>query len=306
MSFFDDVAATARRQHGLITIEQVRRSGVSAQELRTLTLRGILIRRHRGLYAIAGAQHTWEQELLAAVLVSGPHAAAGARAAAGMWRLHRYRRNHIDVAVPRRARRHPHEWTTYEMLHLPSRDLTVVDSIPTTTPTLTLIDVARFVGPGRLGSMVDDAVTRSLTSYEDLHRRFGELARRGRDGIATMRTVLEERPCGAVAPDSGFEASVMNRLRSIGFDRVLHHRVEAKHHHYVLDIAWPDYKVAIECDGFRFHRTEEQLVWDDQRRNALTLMGWVVLHETYQRFRRDPGAIVLDASAALRLHGAPL
>ncbi len=268
---------------------------------------GLLVRVERGLYAVAGSEDTWLRRTMGAVLLSGPGSLAGARAAAGLWQLHRFRRSHIDVVTSRWERpTRRRGWSVQESLVLPSRDRTVLEGIPVTTPTRTLFDVARHVSVRRLGSMVDDAVVRDLTSYEDLHRRFAELATRGRNGIANLREVLEMRPSGAVAPDSTFERDVRNQLRSVGLEPVLHHRVDAGEIEYVLDVAWPGHLVAVECDGFRFHRTEEQLEWDDQRRNTLTLLGWIVLHETFARFRRDPTAIVREALGALRARGAPI
>lgn len=304
MSFFEPVAATARRQHGLVTRAQLDATGLTDRKVRTLVEHGTLVRKRRGLYVIAGAPGTWHQRLLIEVLAGGSDALSGLRSAAGLWRFHRYRRRHLDVIGARWHRGTPPSGGGHETLVLPSRDRTTLEGIPVTTPTRTLIDVARYVTATQLGKMVDDAVTRDLTSYEDLHLRFVELARRGRDGIATMREVLEARPVGSVAPDSAFEDEVYRRLHSVGIEPVLHHRVTCDGVGYVLDIAWPEHKVAVECDGFRFHRTEEQLVHDDDRQNQLTLAGWHVLRETWGRFNEDRDRIVRDVRRALRIRGA--
>ncbi len=304
MPFFDASAAVAHQQLGLITTDQLTAAGISERRLRTLVANGLLLRRCRSVYALAGAPRTWEQELLCAVLASGRGAAVSHRSASSIWRLHRYRTTTVDLIVARWVRRTAPSWTVHESLALPTRDLTVHRGIPVTTPTRTLIDVARYVPAARLGAMVDDAVVRELTSYEDLHLRFVELARRGRDGIATMREVLEQRPCGTVAPDSAFELAVLRDLEGLGPAPKMHHRVEAGDLEYVLDIAWPEFQVAVECDGFRFHRTPEQLEWDDQRRNRLTLLGWIVLHETWSRRQRDRRELLAEVGDALRARGA--
>ena len=304
MTLFDASARVAQQQHGLVTIHQLSRAGVSERQVRTLVSNGLLERRHRSVYALTGVPPTWEQQLLCAVLATGADAAATHRAAATLWRLHRYRSTAVDVVVPRWHRGSATAWKVHESLSLPARDLTVHHGIPVTTPTRTLVDVGRYMPAARLGAMVDDAVVRELTSYEDLHLRFVELARRGRDGIATMREVLEQRPCGTVAPDSAFELAVFNDLKELGPEPVLHHRVAVEAIEYVIDIAWPEFQIGVECDGFRFHRTEEQLEWDDQRRNRLGLLGWMVLHETWSRRRRDPQGLLREVGAALRSRGA--
>lgn len=300
MAVFDDVARISARQHGVVTREQIRTAGVSDQQLRTLRHHRVLVQVAPRVYAIAGAPSTWEQQLHAKVLAGGPLAMAGARSAAGLWRLDRFRRQHFDLCVPAPAPRRVSGARLHESSDLPSRDRTVIDDIPVLTPVRTIFDVARYVGPARLGAMLDDAVRRDLTSYEEAQQRFSELAARGRDGIATMREVLSTRPGGAEVPDSPLEDDVRILLRRSGIpEPVLHHRVDCGELTYVLDLAWPEKLVALECDGFRFHRTPEQLDWDDRRRTALGLSGWLVLHTTRGLLRSSPERLVRDVSDAL-------
>ena len=149
--------------------------------------------------------------------------------------------------------------------------------------------------------MVDDAVRRDLTSYEELHRRFTELARPGRPGIARMREVLASRPGGEPVPGSPFELTVRDLLVAAGIPApVLQHPVDCGEVTYLLDLAWPEPRVAVECDGFRFHRTPDQLDWDDRRNSELALRGWLVHHVTWRQLRRDPHDVVARARTALR------
>lgn len=301
MSSFETVAALAAVQHGVVERCQLDRAGLSPRRIRTLCEHGVIRRVARGIYVVAGAAPSWEQDLTVAVRSAGELAVAGHRSASGLWYLDRFRRRHIEVAVEAPAPRRRPGVVLHETTRLPSRDRTVVDGIPVTTPTRTLIDMGRFVGVARLGAMVDDAVRRDLTTYEDLHTRFSELAGRGRDGISTIREVLESRPGGAVVPDSPLESEARRLLIAAGLpEPVLHHRVDCGEIAYVLDLAWPELFVALECDGFRFHRTPDQLDWDDRRRNALGLRGWLVLHATWARVRDDPVALVAEVRRALQ------
>lgn len=300
MAVFDRVAPIAARQHGLITREQVRAAGVSDQQLRSLRGAGVLTTTQPRVYAVAGAPSSWEQLLCGKVLAAGPLTVAGARSAAGLWRLDRFRRQHMDLLAPAPSGRRVPGARTHETNDLPSRDRTVFEGIPVSTPARTIIDVARYVSPARLGSMLDDAVRRDLTSYEEVQQRFAELAARGRDGIATVRQVLSTRPGGAVVPDSPLEHDVRALLRRSAVpEPVLHFRVDCDELTYVLDLAWPHHLVALECDGFRFHRTPAQLDWDDRRRTALALRGWLVLHTTRNLLRSQPDRLVHDVRTAL-------
>ncbi len=297
---FDTITSLASRQHGVITRQQLAVAGVTPRRLRTEVERGVLLRATRGIYVLAGAASTWEQRLLVGQTAAGPLSVASHRSAAGLWQLDRFRRQHLEVSVPAPATRRPGGVVIHESNDLPSRDRTVRAGIPVTSPTRTIIDVSRYLSIRRLTALLDDAVRRDLTSYEAVHHRFAELAAPGRNGIATLRQVLEARPIDAAAPDSPLEDDVRSLLTGAGLPApVLHHRVSCDDLTYVLDLAWPEQLVAVECDGFRFHRTPQQLEWDDDRRNRLGVRGWLVLHATRGRVRSSPWRLVDDVRRAL-------
>lgn len=54
---------------------------------------------------------------------------------------------------------------------------------------------------------------------------------------------------------------------------VLQHQVGR----YRLDFAWPEWRVALEVDGWH-HDRPEQLIRDAQRQRRLARDGWLVLH----------------------------
>ena len=300
MSFFEPVAALAATQHGTISRAQLIRIGVSPRQIRTLTSNGMLERLAPALYTLAGSSDTWERRLAVGLHRAGPLALVGARSASALWRLDRFRPGHVDLLGFWQGARTSTGVRVHRTIDLPTRDRTVLDHLPVTTPTRTLIDMGRYVGAGRLGKMMDDAVHRDLTTYEELHQRCGELARSGRNGIATVQEALADRPGGAVAPGSDFERQVRTLLTEAGLPApVLQHPVTCGLITYLLDLAWPDQLVAVECDGFRFHRMPGQLEWDDQRRNELGLRGWLVHHVTWRMLHDDPAGLVSGVRRAL-------
>ncbi len=307
MSIFHEAARVASRQHGLITAAQLRSAGLSARNVRTLRSKGLLERHGAGIYVVAGTRRTWEQRTMALVIAAGPLALSSHRSASGLWRLDRFRRQHADLITPHPAMRRPTAAKVHETNDLASRDRTVVEGIPVTTPVRTIVDMGRYVSAERLGEMLDDAVRRNLTTYREAQLRFAELAGRGRDGVATVRETLASRPEGAAVPDSPLETDVRALLVRAGLpEPVLHQRVECDEITYVLDLAWPDQLVAVECDGFRFHRMPGQLDWDDRRRNALGVRGWLVLHTTRGMLRSSSGQLARNVSRALRDREHPI
>ncbi len=200
MSVFDPIAELARRQHGTVTRRQLLAEGVTDGVIRRLLADGVLERVASGVYLVGGSPDTWHQRLAVELHRAGPLALVSHRAASGLLRLDRFRPGHLDIASSWAAARTGTGLTLHRSCDLPSRDRTVIDGLPVTTATRTLIDMGRYVSATRLGSMMDDAVRRELTSYEELGARHAELARPGRKGIRTSAEALADRPTGTPCP----------------------------------------------------------------------------------------------------------
>ena len=305
MYIFDTIAELARRQHGTVTRRQLSAAGISDRSIRNLLCDGVLERAAAGVYVVAGSTDSWHRRLAVEVHRAGPLSLVSHRSAAALHRLDRFRPGHLDVASPWAIARTGTGVTLHRSCDLPTRDRTVVDGLPVTTATRTLIDMGRYVSPTRLGAMIDDAVRRELTSYEELGDRHAELARPGRTGIRTSAEALADRPTGAPVPGSPFEVLVRRLLLGAGLpDPVLQHPVVCDEITLLLDLAWPEMLVAVECDGFRFHRTPEQLDWDDRRRTELGRRGWLVHHVTWRQYRRDPDELVAQVRRSLALRSS--
>ncbi|WP_010539983.1 hypothetical protein [Dietzia alimentaria] len=74
---------------------------------------------------------------------------------------------------------------------------------------------------------------------------------------------------------------------------------------YRLDIAWPEFKVAVEYDGAD-HRTKTQQANDELRRNRLRAAGWYIEVVTATALSRTPSEILFHVRSALRARGAAL
>ena len=68
------------------------------------------------------------------------------------------------------------------------------------------------------------------------------------------------------------------------------------------DLAWPEFKVAVEYDG-QWHADPDQLHRDRRRLNQLVGAGWLVLHVTSRRLDRDFPAVLREVRAALTSRG---
>jgi len=186
-------------------------------------------------------------------------------------------------------------------MRLPSIDVTTIVGIPVTTPARTLIDIAADAHADVLEEALDDALRRGLVKMARLRWRIAETAERGRPGIRALRNLVEARTTMS-APQSVLESKLVRLLRrsEVPAFKVQHHVRERGRLVAIVDIAFPAAKVAIEADGYRWHSSRLRWEHDLARRNALTALGWRVIHVTW-RDVTDHSAKTVDAIAgALR------
>ena len=190
---------------------------------------------------------------------------------------------------------------------LASADVTVVDGIPTTAPARTIIDVVATLVSRERGELVDRAIVTGLVRAGRLSLALARaLTRRGAEGV---------RSCS----DSWRAPSPRTRKRSqwVRGSRFgscstgpcprprVNHRVRSGGRVRYLDLAWPEFMVAVELDGFVPHSTRACVFDDDRaRQNSLVAEGWTVFRLTWTALERDPGAALAPILAALAAHGA--
>lgn len=83
--------------------------------------------------------------------------------------------------------------------------------------------------------------------------------------------------------DSPFEMEVCQFLSSHGFSYIQQYPAGS----YRIDIAMQGKKVAIECDGDRWHSTEQQVANDMERQTILERLGWQFIRIRGTSFYRD-------------------
>src|ERR1700728_2157849 len=76
-----------RRQHGLVTSNQLTRLGFTADQVRRLVASRRLVRVRHGVYRLCGVQPTWQSMALAAALAAGEGAVLSHRSAGVLWGL---------------------------------------------------------------------------------------------------------------------------------------------------------------------------------------------------------------------------
>jgi very-short-patch-repair endonuclease len=126
--------------------------------------------------------------------------------------------------------------------------------------------------------------------------RLRDLGAAGRRGSGLLAELVGARAGVVLGPESPFETHLMRVLRAAGLPmQAVQHQVGR----YRVDFAYPGARVAIEADGFRWHSTRQQWDRDRARRNALTAVGWSVLHVTWPELRERPEEVVAAVRALI-------
>jgi very-short-patch-repair endonuclease len=170
------VAKIAARQHGVVTIEQLFRAGLSHTSVRRRVAAGLLHRLYRGVYAAGHTSVSREGRWIAAVLACGPEAALSHASAAHLWSLAPTSPSWAHVTVPgTQGRAHRRGIVLHRSATLRPEDTTFRHNIPVTTQARTRRDMGWTAE--RTRSDLERAFLRLLRSHElplpEVNQRIG-------------------------------------------------------------------------------------------------------------------------------------
>lgn len=292
----------ARRQHGLVTSQQVREHGGTTEHARTRIRVGRWARIRRGTYVIGAAPLTWRQEVLASCLAAGHRAVASHRTAARLWGLVA-RSGPIQITVTGQHHVRVERTKVHRSSLLPDLDRTTIDTIPVTTVARTILDASAGQDSEVVGLWIDDALRRLDLDLIELRSCAARLSGPGRRDIRAARRAIADRLGDYDPGDSELEVRALRALADGGLPApVQQHPVRLPDGTTLhLDLAYPEELVAVELDGWAFHGQRSSFDNDRARRNALTLLGWDVYQFTSNTSDQDLVATVAGALAGRHL-----
>jgi len=235
---------------------------------------------------------TWETRLFAAAAMS--NGVASHRAAAALWRI--CDGHPLEVTTSNRPKDPSVIWHRSE---LKPADRTTLRAIPVTGIHRTLIDLGDVVADEVVEDALDRALERRLTSTDWLRTMIDKSGTRGRKGAAVLRSILDE----------GHEkASWLERrfVRLLGSSSIPSYFREFEVAGYFVDFAWPEVMLGVEVHGAKWHRKRKRWAKDLARHNDLTVVGWTILHFTWDEIKQRPSDVTAEILAtyerlALRL-----
>ena len=299
----DELAAQLfLHQHGVISRAQALEVGFTPSGIGRRTANGTWICVYPGTYRLASFPTSIEQPFVAARFALGARTAASHRGAAFLLDLDGVDTPMIEVSVEGTARSPLEGVIVHRVKKLPECDITNIRGIPTTNAGRTLIDLGGVEGDETVEMALEDALRRGLTSLPRLRWRIEDLCRRGRPGCATVRRVLEQR--GVHEPTaSALETRLARLIRKSNMPTPVRQFEIRDGARFVAraDFAYPDIKVAIEADSFRWHSSRAAWERELQRRNDMQKLGWMIIHVTRKDIDERPHKVV--ESIRFALHG---
>ena len=272
--FRDRCRAIMRRQHGAITRRQALAAGLSLRQVEHRLFSGEWRRLLPGVYSPAELPVTWHQRVMAACLWGGDGAAASHRAAAALLKLPGFPKGKIEISTPRRLAR---PGLVAYRRSLRTNDVMRVDGIPVTSIPITLLNLGAVESLDRLEIAMDDVLVRGLVSRERLQHLLEEDLR-GVAGVQPLRRVLAAYTHAPL--ESPLERRFLRLLRAVGLPEpeIQYPIRDGERLVARVDFAYPELRLGIEVDGYRWHGGRGAWARDLSRGNDLAARSWRILH----------------------------
>jgi hypothetical protein len=284
-----ELAVLGARQDGVVRHVQLRAMGLTQKAIRHRLARQSLIPLYREVYAVGHERLSPTGRRLAAVWAYGERAALSHRSAAVAWGLRGGGAARIDVTV--RARSVTPRPGTRPHLTTRPVETTTLGPLPITTPARTLLDLAAVVAPHQLDAALKQADVLELFDLRTLEALLGAHPRH--PGRKRLAAALErELPLTL----SDLEDRFLALCDAHALPRPA---VNARPLGFRVDFLWPDRRLVVEADGWRYHRTRAAFEADRARDQVLSAAGYVVLRFTHRQIAEAPADVTAKVSALL-------
>ncbi|MGH2729496.1 MAG: DUF559 domain-containing protein [Actinomycetota bacterium] len=280
--------ATAEVQFGLFNLAQARAAGITRGALHHLiNTRALMIELPR-VYALSGAPKSWHRSLMAVCLWAGEKSAASHRSAAALWGFDGFGMGVVEISTARPQNAPRPGMTVHRVDSHLLDEIVTVNNIPTTSVPRTLLDLCA-IKHARAEGALDHALTRRVTTLEQMWLFHDQEWLRGRRGIRVLRHLLIERTPGK-APTQGELERMMKRLITAEAfpEPVRQHEVILSFGPVHIDFAYPERKLGIETDDYGSHGNPKSFDRDRERDAELQAMGWRILRFTWAQLRWRP------------------
>lgn len=233
----------------------------------------------------------------AGVMACGSGAKLSYRAAGDLWGI-RPALCQSEVTVPAVSRAVPGV-RIHRTRMLAPQDITVLDGIPVTSVARTILDLAAILRPSDLEKVIDRAERADLF---DLNAVVDVLDRaNGKKGTQTLKRILAayEKSTQKSELERAFKALLKpaTDITSPSFNAL----VQGERSTHEVDALWQEQRLAVQLDGFEFHRTRRDREKDAATDADLELAGYRVMRLTWDDVTVNGERTLRRLRLALRL-----
>lgn len=277
-----------RGHDGVITLAQAKLAGLTQDAVNRRVRSGKWLRCSPGVYFADDRPFTESARVRAAVWSAGPNAAASGLAAAWWHQVTKYPPDTVEVTIPRTGHHPQRQGVRLRRRDLDPHDIVERRGLRVTALALTVVEAAARRGGG--AKLMDSALQRH-TELRDLWR--AHLRNKGRHGSPAARRLLIAAADGARSAAERLLIKLLREAQITGW------KANYRLGRYVIDVAFPAHKLAIETDGWAFHSDQEDFQHDRVRQNEIALMGWQVLRFTWLDLTEYPQRVIAEIRFAI-------
>lgn len=234
---------------------------------------------------------------MAAVLASGPLSVLSHRSAGQALGLVFSASEVVEVTRSGRFRQRP-GIKAYGSV-VPEDECTLVDGIPTTSVSRTLLDLASVSTGRQLEKAINEAEVGRLTDSVSIPELLERYPRKR--GSAKLRALLAEGAETRGVTRSELERRFAALLGGTDLPRPRRNAdVAVRGRFFEADCLWAEQRLIVELDGRATHGTGRAFEKDRERDRLLQADGWRVVRITWRQLRDDAPALIDDLRRMLR------
>ncbi len=284
----------AEKQHGVVATRQLLALGLSEGLIKNRVDAGQLIVLYRGVFAVGHRRIGLYGEWLAAVLACGPGAVLSHGTAAQLWGIRGSRR---PIEVTRvSGHRRPHGVRLHQTRSLAPEHITREAGILVTTVERTLLDTAARLDERQLVHDLVEADRSRRLRWPRLWRVIAEHGR-GRKGVGRLRRAAAQVDPNFADAISNTEVDFLMLCREAGLKMPqVNVLVEGKW----VDFYWPEKRLIVETDSYRYHADRPSFELDHQSTVDLEVAGYRVHRTTHKMLESNPEPFLGLVRASLK------
>ena len=292
--------------HGVVTRKHLSSLGFSSRAASYLVESGRLLAHGDGIYRSPHVPLGRLQGMAAACLANS-HVAIGFTTAGGEWGFRGMRDERIHVLVPHGCSPELPGVVVHRCRRIDPVDLAGrrADGIRLTSPPRTLFDAAALLSEDTAASAVEQALADRRCTIDTLMSTLTRLNHPNRPGARRFEAVLHSRPTLRGLARSELERKVRAAIAAAGLPmpQVNSWLPLPGVGDIWIDLAWPEWTLAVEVDHPFWHDREAEAARDKRRDRKLAVAGWLPLRISKLDVERRLDDAVADLGAVLVQRG---